>query len=294
MKNLISGVTYTNRESAAFDKYLTALTERERLWNVQPKVIKDVRAVFEREQIYLILIGGAEAEKAKERLFVANQRFVVSLSNAALVDGVEQMDLINVGNVALWECIENLREMPSCSFASFVKKNIQGAMTDIITEIKGVVKRPRSKCSVLNEYRRLTENIQDPDFDFEHYIDVMCENPEVFEMARRNVIVCSMDENLSDGEDDYTLHDVLFDDEYEHSFEVNSREYIIETIHDVANLFEANVFIALYGLDGNFHTRDMICNEFGINQQQLYYIDNKVLNLLQQNDVALELHAIIA
>lgn len=96
MRQLKIQKSITNRSSEALDKYLVEIGR-------VPMISVDE----EIELAQKIRKGGKEGERAKEKLVMANLRFVVSVAKQYQHQGLSLTDLIDEGNIGLVKAAEN-------------------------------------------------------------------------------------------------------------------------------------------------------------------------------------------
>jgi RNA polymerase primary sigma factor len=99
---------YTNRESQSLDKYLQEIGKVELLsGDDEIDLAKKIRH------------GGAEGERALNRLVKSNLRFVVSVAKQYQNQGLTLGDLINEGNLGLMKAARRFDETRGFKFISY-------------------------------------------------------------------------------------------------------------------------------------------------------------------------------
>ena len=108
MRQLKIQKSITNRSSEALDKYLVEIGR-------VPMISVDE----EIELAQKIRKGGKEGERAKEKLVMANLRFVVSVAKQYQHQGLSLTDLIDEGNIGLVKAAEKFDETRGFKFISY-------------------------------------------------------------------------------------------------------------------------------------------------------------------------------
>jgi len=140
MRQLKIQKSITNRSSEALDKYLVEIGR-------VPMISVDE----ESELAQKIRKGGKEGERAKEKLVMANLRFVVSVAKQYQHQGLSLTDLIDEGNIGLVKAAEKFDETRGFKFISYAVWWIRQSILQAIAEQSRIVRLPLNQVGALSK-----------------------------------------------------------------------------------------------------------------------------------------------
>ncbi len=140
MRQLKIEKSITNRSSEALDKYLVEIGR-------VPMISVDE----EIELAQKIRKGGKEGERAKEKLVMANLRFVVSVAKQYQHQGLSLTDLIDEGNIGLVKAAEKFDETRGFKFISYAVWWIRQSILQAIAEQSRIVRLPLNQVGALSK-----------------------------------------------------------------------------------------------------------------------------------------------
>jgi RNA polymerase primary sigma factor len=140
MRQLKIQKSITNRSSEALDKYLVEIGR-------VPMISVDE----EIELAQKIRKGGREGERAKEKLVMANLRFVVSVAKQYQHQGLSLTDLIDEGNIGLVKAAEKFDETRGFKFISYAVWWIRQSILQAIAEQSRIVRLPLNQVGALSK-----------------------------------------------------------------------------------------------------------------------------------------------
>lgn len=140
MRQLKISKSITNRNSEALDKYLVEIGR-----------IPMISLDEEIELAQKIRKGGAEGERAKEKLVGANLRFVVSVAKQYQHQGLSLTDLIDEGNIGLVKAAEKFDETRGFKFISYAVWWIRQSILQAIAEQSRIVRLPLNQVGALSK-----------------------------------------------------------------------------------------------------------------------------------------------
>lgn len=140
MRQLKIQKSITNRSSEALDKYLVEIGR-------VPMISVDE----EIELAQKIRKGGKEGEQAKEKLVMANLRFVVSVAKQYQHQGLSLTDLIDEGNIGLVKAAEKFDETRGFKFISYAVWWIRQSILQAIAEQSRIVRLPLNQVGALSK-----------------------------------------------------------------------------------------------------------------------------------------------
>lgn len=140
MRQLKIQKSITNRSSEALDKYLVEIGR-------VPMISVDE----EIELAQTIRKGGRAGERAKEKLVMANLRFVVSVAKQYQHQGLSLTDLIDEGNIGLVKAAEKFDETRGFKFISYAVWWIRQSILQAIAEQSRIVRLPLNQVGALSK-----------------------------------------------------------------------------------------------------------------------------------------------
>ncbi len=140
MRQLKIQKSITNRSNEALDKYLVEIGR-------VPMISVDE----EIELAQKIRKGGKEGERAKEKLVMANLRFVVSVAKQYQHQGLSLTDLIDEGNIGLVKAAEKFDETRGFKFISYAVWWIRQSILQAIAEQSRIVRLPLNQVGALSK-----------------------------------------------------------------------------------------------------------------------------------------------
>ncbi len=140
MRQLKIQKSITNRSCEALDKYLVEIGR-------VPMISVDE----EIELAQKIRKGGKEGERAKEKLVMANLRFVVSVAKQYQHQGLSLTDLIDEGNIGLVKAAEKFDETRGFKFISYAVWWIRQSILQAIAEQSRIVRLPLNQVGALSK-----------------------------------------------------------------------------------------------------------------------------------------------
>ncbi|MGI6233279.1 MAG: sigma-70 family RNA polymerase sigma factor [Prevotella sp.] len=140
MRQLKIQKSITNRSSEALDKYLVEIGR-------VPMISVDE----EIELAQKIRKGGKAGERAKEKLVMANLRFVVSVAKQYQHQGLSLTDLIDEGNIGLVKAAEKFDETRGFKFISYAVWWIRQSILQAIAEQSRIVRLPLNQVGALSK-----------------------------------------------------------------------------------------------------------------------------------------------
>ena len=140
MRQLKIQKSITNRSSEALDKYLVEIGR-------VPMISVDE----EIELAQKIRKGGKEGERAKEKLVMANLRFVVSVAKQYQHQGLSLTDLIDEGNIGLVKAAEKFDETRGFKFISYAVWWIRQSILQAIAAQSRIVRLPLNQVGALSK-----------------------------------------------------------------------------------------------------------------------------------------------
>lgn len=269
---------FTNSDSKSLDQYFLEIGKVELL-------------TAEQEVELAVKIRNGD-ENAKDKLVLANLRFVISVAKMYQNQGLSLGDLINEGNLGLIKAAKRFDETRGFKFISYAVWWIrQGIMTAIADQSR-VVRLPLNRVGNLT---KLNKAYRDLEQEFERKPTTE-ELANILEMSPDEVAYTlqissrqlSMDAPLMYGDENKsTLMDVLPDDVQP----LPDRELMKESLkNEIANALtaldkrEAEVIKLSFGIEGDHSaTLEEIGQRFNLTRERIRQIKEKALRKLKNS-----------
>ncbi len=128
MRNRTNIASMQNAEDNLLEKYL--------------REIASYAPLSDEEERQLSAQSLAGDERAREKLVKANLKFVVSIARQYASAGVQMLDLINEGNIALLKAAAKFDASRGQRFSTYAVWDIRKAMEAFIPDTEALIKRP--------------------------------------------------------------------------------------------------------------------------------------------------------
>ena len=278
MRQLKITKSITNRESASLDKYLQEIG-REELITVEEEV----------ELAAKIRKGGAEAQRALEKLTRANLRFVVSVAKQYQNQGLSLPDLINEGNLGLIKAAEKFDETRGFKFISYAVWWIRQSILQALAEQARIVRLPLNQVGSLNKigkalskFEQENERRPSPD-EIANELGIPADKiADTLKVQGRHI---SVDAPFVEGEDN-SLLDVLVNDDSPMADKGLVNESLateIDRALDTLTSREKEIIKMFFGIGGPEKTLEEIGDRFNLTRERVRQIKEKAIRRLRGN-----------
>ena len=240
------------------------------------------------------------AKKAKtgdvnsiQKLTVHNLRFVVSVAKQYQGQGISLEDLINEGNLGLIRAAQKFDESRGFKFISYAVWWIRQGIIQTITENGKAVRMPTNKVRNYNKVNYFFENFvkehhREPSADeLQKYIND--ENIDVREAFMFGNKSTSMDANISSGEENFTLSDVLIDESDDSEKILNNKLLIKDIENSLSKLSKRQKeIVSMYFGLSNYErkTLEEIGKEFSITRERVRQIKDAAIRILRMHSTS--------
>ena len=267
---------FTNRESKSLEQYFLEISK--------------VDLLTAEEEVELAIKIRNGDEYAKDKLVLANLRFVISVAKMYQNQGLPLGDLINEGNVGLIKAAKRFDETRGFKFISYAVWWIRQSIMSAVADQSRVVRLPLNRIGNLTKLHKAYRDLEQ-EYERKPTTDELAKILEmssddvayILQISSRQV---SMDAPLSNSdENNSTLMDVLHNEDQS----MPDGDLINDSLkNDVANaLFtldkrEAEIIRLSFGIGGDHSaTLEEIGQRFNLTRERIRQIKEKALRKLR-------------
>ena len=265
----------TNRDTPSLDKYLIDIGK--------------IDLISAEEEVDLAKRINKGDVVARDRLIIANLRFVVSVSKQYQHQGLSLPDMINEGNLGLIKAAERFDETRGFKFISYAVWWIRQSILQALAEQARIVRLPLNRIVHLNKLKRAISILEQK---FEREPSIM-EISQELELAPADVAKAiknsgryvSMDAPLSVDEGG-NMYDVLLSEDNtrpDTNLLSDSLSQEIERALQTLPQREAEIIRMYFGLSGKHsYTLEEISEQFDITRERVRQLKEKAIKRLKQ------------
>jgi RNA polymerase primary sigma factor len=267
---------FTNRESKSLEQYFLEIGK--------------VDLLTAEEEVELAIKIRNGDEDAKDKLVLANLRFVISVAKMFQNQGIPLSDLINEGNVGLIKAAKRFDETRGFKFISYAVWWIRQSIMSAVADQSRVVRLPLNRVGNLTKLHKAYRDLEQ---EYERKPTTE-ELAKILEMSSDDVAYIlqissrqvSMDAPLSNSdENNNTLMDVLHNEDQS----MPDKDLMNDSLkNEVANaLFaldkrEAEIIRLSFGIGGDHSaTLEEIGQRFNLTRERIRQIKEKALRKLR-------------
>jgi len=273
MRQLVISKSITQRDYKSLDKYFNEIDK--------------IDLISTQEEVMLARRIREGDKAALERLTKTNLRFVVSVAKQYKNQGLTLEDLINEGNIGLITAAKRYDETKGFKFISYAVWWIRQSIITAIAEHARMVRLPYNQLTLLSKLHRIQSTLEQKhsrkpsEDELAEYLELPVD--KVVEMMNKSGVSISIDEPFQ-GDDDYTLLDVLPNDEPSPNWLVE-QEAIAREIHysmKALSKRDRELLVMFFGL-GSFSPLSLeeIGRQFNLSKEHVGRLKEKALNKLR-------------
>lgn len=257
--------------------------------SVYLKEINKIPLLTREEEIRLAREVKKGSKEAKEKLIMANLRFVVNTAKKYQNHGLSLGDLISEGNLGLITAVDKFDVERGYHFISYAVWWIKQSILKAISEKSRMIRLPLNRANELLQIEKAKKEIarsKEGEVEIEEIADYLnFDKRKVSDLINASEDIASLEMPLTSEKDANTILDLMEDTKDEGPEHVMINSTLQEAIKEVLSTLsekESKVIKYRFGLEGERpHSLKEIGDKYNLTKERIRQIEKKAINKLR-------------